>query len=137
MYNKIVIITDLGDFMKNYSRQREAILEVLRSTDAHPTANWIYTQVKERIENISLGTVYRNLAALSEAGEILALNVGDGYEHFDGNPLPHLHLHCRCCGCITDAYFNKDIISKIASKHGFTPENSVYIVYGICKNCKN
>ena len=51
--------------MKNYSRQREAILEVLRSTDTHPTANWIYTEVKKTIPNISLGTVYRNLKCLT------------------------------------------------------------------------
>ena len=122
--------------MKNYSRQREAILEVLRSTDTHPTANWIYTKVKERIPNISLGTVYRNLAALSEAGEIININVGDGFEHFDGNSLPHLHMHCKHCGNITDAYFKDDILSLMANENGFTPENSLYIVYGICKNCK-
>ena len=122
--------------MKNYSRQREAILEVLRSTDTHPTANWIYTKVKERIPNISLGTVYRNLAALSEAGEIININVGDGFEHFDGNSLPHLHMHCKYCGNITDAYFKDDILSLMANENGFTPENSLYIVYGICKNCK-
>ena len=137
MYNKIVIITDLGDKMKNYSRQREAILEVLRSTDIHPTASWIYTKVKERIPNISLGTVYRNLAALSEAGEILNFSVGDLSERYDGNANPHLHLYCRCCGSITDSCFKSDIISQIASEYEFSFTNSVLMVYGICKNCKN
>ena len=56
--------------MKNYSRQREAILEVLRSTDTHPTASWIYERVREKIPNISLGTVYRNLTVLSENGAL-------------------------------------------------------------------
>ena len=122
--------------MKNYSRQREAILEVLRSTDTHPTANWIYTKVKERIPNISLGTVYRNLKGLTEDKDIISLNLGDGFERFDGNPLPHLHMHCKCCGNVTDAYFKDDILSLKAMEQGFTPENSLYIVYGICKNCK-
>ena len=71
--------------MKNFSRQREEIIRVLRSTDTHPTAAWVYSKVKEAIPNISLGTVYRNLAALSVSGEILSLSVGDGFEHFDGN----------------------------------------------------
>ena len=71
--------------MKNFSRQREEIIRVLRSTDTHPTAAWVYSKVKDPIPNIRLGTVHRNLAALSVSGEILPLSVGDGFEHFDGN----------------------------------------------------
>ena len=122
--------------MKNYSRQREAILEVLRSTDTHPTANWIYTKVREVIPNISLGTVYRNLSALSQSGDILNINVGDGFEHFDGDTKPHLHLHCRACGSIADAWLNADPLSKIVAKYNFTPMISVYVVSGICEKCK-
>ena len=122
--------------MKNYSRQREAILEVLRSTDTHPTANWIYNKVREVIPNISLGTVYRNLSALSQSGDILSLNVGDGFEHFDGDTKPHLHLHCRTCDRIADAWLNDDPLSEIVAKYNFTPELSVYVVSGICEKCK-
>ena len=122
--------------MKNYSKQREAILSVLRSTDTHPTASWIYEQVREVLPNISLGTVYRNLSALSEAGEILSINVGDGFEHFDGDIHPHAHLHCRECDCIIDARLSGDPLSQIAESHGFTPQISVYVVYGICEKCK-
>lgn len=135
-YNKIVIITDLGDAMKNFSRQREEIIRVLRSTDTHPTAAWVYSRVKEAIPNISLGTVYRNLAALSKSGEILSLSVGDGFEHFDGNPAPHAHLHCRICGKIADAPMPGDPLADVAREHGFEPETSVYIEYGVCEECK-
>ena len=121
--------------MKNFSRQREAILNVLHSTDSHPTAAWVYDEVRKVIPNISLGTVYRNLAALSNAGEIVSISVGDGYEHFDGDNSPHLHLHCRCCGKITDAMLESDSIADTAVKNGFTPENSVCVVYGVCKSC--
>ena len=122
--------------MKNYSRQREAILNVLRSTDTHPTANWIYNKVREVIPNISLGTVYRNLSALSQSGDILSINVGDGFEHFDGDTKPHLHLHCRTCDCITDAWLDDDPLSEIVTKYNFMPEISVYVVSGICEKCK-
>ncbi len=121
--------------MKNYSRQREAILDVLRSTDTHPTANWIYGKVRERLPNISLGTVYRNLSALSEAGEILCINVGDDFLHYDGDVSSHLHLHCKTCGDITDIRLDSDPLKSEASKIGFTPENAVYVLTGICKNC--
>ena len=121
--------------MKNYSRQREAILNVLRSTNTHPTASWIYAKVREQLPNISLGTVYRNLSALSASGEILSINVGDGYEHFDGDISPHVHLHCKSCNTIIDAALNGDPLSAAAKAHSFTPENTVYVVYGICENC--
>ncbi|MBE6750318.1 MAG: transcriptional repressor [Ruminococcaceae bacterium] len=122
--------------MKNYSRQREAILNVLRSTDTHPTANWIYNEVRKTLPNISLGTVYRNLSALSEAGEIITVNVGDGFDHFDGDISPHLHLHCRNCNSLIDARLNSNPILAAANEQGFTPEASVYVVYGICEKCK-
>ena len=45
------------------SRKRDAILACVCSTDTHPTAEWVYTQLKPDIPDLSLGTVYRNLAA--------------------------------------------------------------------------
>lgn len=122
--------------MKNYSRQREAILDVLRSTDTHPTANWIYGKVRETLPNISLGTVYRNLSALTEAGEILCINVGDDFLHYDGDISAHLHLHCKNCGNIIDIRLKCDPLSQMALKTGFEPENAVYVLSGICKKCK-
>ena len=121
--------------MKNYSRQREAILNVLCSTDTHPTAREVYEMVQKQIPNISLGTVYRNLSALSDSGEILSITVGDGFEHFDGDTSSHLHLHCRKCGHITDAPFNDDTTLQTARDYGFTPDTEVYVVYGICAEC--
>ncbi len=122
--------------MKNYSKQREAILEVLRCTDTHPTANWIYEKVRETIPNISLGTVYRNLSQLAESGEILSLHVADGFEHFDYVTAPHAHLHCKKCGEIIDATLENAPLTKLSENLGFTPQNTIYVVYGICKNCK-
>ena len=122
--------------MKNYSRQREAILSVLRSTTTHPTADWIYLETRKVLPKISLGTVYRNLSELSRAGEILSIDVGDGKEHFDGDISPHLHLHCKTCGNIADARLKTDPFSAVTENHGFTPETPVYVVYGVCKDCK-
>ena len=122
--------------MANYSKQREAILNELQSRCDHPTATQVYEGVKKVIPNISLGTVYRNLASLVESGEILSVAVGDGKEHFDGDKSFHLHLHCKCCGAIIDSRVQPDKIKGIAQFDGFTPENSVCVVYGLCKNCK-
>ena len=121
--------------MKNYSKQREAIITVLRDMKTHPTASAVYEKVREIIPNISLGTVYRNLAALRESGDILAISIGDGFDHFDGDKSPHIHLHCRECKEIIDLYMTEDPAGEFALSHGFAPDTSIYIVSGICKDC--
>ena len=47
-----------------YSRQRESIKACLMSRKDHPTADALYTSIREQFPNISLGTVYRNLNLL-------------------------------------------------------------------------
>ena len=121
--------------MKNYSKQREAIITVLRDMKTHPTASAVYERVREMIPNISLGTVYRNLAALRESGEVLAISIGDGFDHFDGDNKPHVHLHCRECKEIVDLHLEDDPAGDFARRYGFLPDTSVYIVSGICKDC--
>ena len=54
------------------SKQRDAIIKFLMTRKDHPTADMVYMNIKEEFPKISLGTVYRNLALLSERGEILS-----------------------------------------------------------------
>ncbi len=121
--------------MKNYSKQREAILEALRENRVHPTAGQIYEFVQKKIPNISLGTVYRNLAELSADGTVLSLNVNDGFEHFDGDHTPHLHLHCRKCGTITDLPLDISAQLSEIEKSGFSPDSLSCVINGICAEC--
>lgn len=121
--------------MKRYSKQREAILEVLRNTKSHPTATQVYEKVREKIPDISLGTVYRNLGQLSDSGEILSIPIDDGFEHFDGFTDPHIHLHCKVCGSIIDVPVLDSEISEITGKYSFSPSRTVCVIYGVCKNC--
>ena len=83
-------------------RKRDAILSCLRSTDLHPSAEWIYENVKKEIPNISLGTVYRNLSLFKEQGTIASLGTVKGVERFDGNTAPHVHHICTGCGRVLD-----------------------------------
>ena len=123
--------------MKNYSRQREAILEIVSASHSHPTAAQVYAAVKEKIPNISLGTVYRNLAQLSQNGDILMLSVGEGCERYDGNVKAHLHIHCKVCGNIFDIPLDENNeLNALALKEGFKCESTICIIEGICKDCK-
>ena len=83
-------------------RKRDAILTCLRSTTAHPSADWIHEQLKSEHSDISLATVYRNLALFKEQGLIISLGTVNGTERFDGNTAPHVHYICTQCGRVLD-----------------------------------
>ena len=85
-----------------YSKQREALLTLLRSTRSHPSADWLYENLRKEFPNISLGTVYRNLAQLAENGDILKISTSANKEHFDGFVHRHFHFVCNKCDKIYD-----------------------------------
>lgn len=122
-----------------HSKQRDAILEVLHSTKAHPTADIIYAEVRKKIPNISLGTVYRNLAKLSEDNTIIKVNAGTGVEHFDGTPTPHYHVVCTECGAIDD--IEADPLEEVNAWAAKIFKGEIYkhstIFFGKCEKCKN
>ncbi|MBQ2893388.1 MAG: transcriptional repressor [Oscillospiraceae bacterium] len=85
-------------------RKRDAILNCLRSTDVHPSAEWIHEQLKAEHSDISLATVYRNLARFKERGDIVSLGTVNGVERFDGNTNPHVHFICTSCSGVLDLH---------------------------------
>lgn len=88
--------------VRKHSRKRDAILDCLRNTTCHPTAEWVYSQLKPRIPDLSLGTVYRNLAAFKRDGVIDSVGTIGGLEHFDARTDPHSHFICSRCGSVVD-----------------------------------
>lgn len=84
------------------TRQRAVILEELRKTKSHPTADELYSIVRERLPRISLGTVYRNLDFLADNGEIRRLEAAGSTKRFDGDISWHQHVRCIHCGRIGD-----------------------------------
>ncbi len=123
--------------MIKHSRQREAIRLNLTNRYDHPTAETVYSDIKEDFPNISLGTVYRNLSLLSDLGEIQKISTGAGPDRFDGNPIPHCHFQCRRCNSVLDIPFeHQDELNAEASKHfsGIIQGNSIQF-YGICPDC--
>ncbi len=117
-----------------YSRQRQALLQLLRSTTSHPDAEWLYTGLRKEYPNISLGTVYRNLRQLTEVGEIIELNDGI-VSHFDGDISPHYHMKCNYCHGIYDIH--KDNVSiTVKSEHNFLIDGFTLMLSGTCHNCQ-
>lgn len=83
-------------------RKRNAILSYLRSTDTHPSAEMVFGQLKPEIPDLSLGTVYRNLAMFRQQGTIASVGTVNGVERFDGNTQPHVHFVCNGCSAVID-----------------------------------
>ncbi len=84
------------------TRQRAVILEELRKTKTHPTADELYGMVRQRLPRISLGTVYRNLDFLADNGTIRRLEASGSTKRFDGDISAHQHVRCVSCGRIGD-----------------------------------
>lgn len=120
-----------------YSRQREAIKDFLSHTHVHPTADMVYTNLKETFPNISLGTVYRNLSLLSEIGEIRKISMKDGADRFDSRIDPHDHFICEECRCILDIFLDDNTEITAAAQQNFEGKirSHTTLFYGICKNC--
>ncbi|MDG1847820.1 MAG: transcriptional repressor, partial [Candidatus Marinimicrobia bacterium] len=90
-----------------YSYQREVIKNIVCSTKSHPNAEWVFCEAKKQIENISLGTVYRNLKILENTGKIKSIH-DDNQVRYDGNTEHHHHLKCSECGVLIDAEINSN-----------------------------
>ena len=87
---------------RNYSRKREAILAKIRSTNCHPTADWVFGELRGEYPDLSLATIYRNLALFKEEGSIVSVGIVGGQERFDGDTEPHGHFVCRECRAVID-----------------------------------
>lgn len=120
-----------------YSKQREALLTLLRSTRSHPSADWLYENLREEFPNISLGTVYRNLAVLADNGEIIKIRTSSNKEHFDGFVHKHHHFVCRGCDKIMDVSIDgiENAEKQAAQKLQATVEDSSLVFYGLCREC--
>lgn len=87
---------------RKFSKKRAAILEALRGTDAHPSAEMLYSRLKGEFPDLSLGTVYRNLAMFVADGDAVSVGTVAGQERYDADTAPHAHFICACCGRVLD-----------------------------------
>ena len=83
-------------------RKRNAILECLKATDLHPSAETVHEMLRQEHPDISLATVYRNLALFKKQGVIQSIGTVNGIERFDANTEPHVHFVCTGCDAVLD-----------------------------------
>ena len=116
-----------------YSKQRECILNYLRSVKTHPTAEAIWEAVRKEIPKISLGTVYRNLKQLKQAGLIVSIESSYQKLNYDGCVDPHQHFICYECNKVLDLGLSSHLSE--CEKLGFTVTKENTVLYGVCPEC--
>jgi Fur family ferric uptake transcriptional regulator len=120
------------------TKQRQVILEELKKVMTHPTADEIYQMVRERLPRISLGTVYRNLEIMSEAGLIQKLDLAGSQMRFDAETKNHYHIRCRKCGQIENAPGDPivDIEDLVGDIEDYVIESHRLEFTGLCGKCR-
>ena len=119
-------------------RKRNAILECLRSTHSHPSADTLYQMLQKEHPDISLATVYRNLTLFKNQGLIQSLGTVNGIERFDGNTEPHVHFICGSCSSVLDLPEldpPESLCSAAAKATGGQVTGCQLIFTGTCQDC--
>ena len=122
--------------VRRHSKKREAIWQALSNCKEHPSAEQIYAKLKPDYPDLSLGTVYRNLALFREEGDIISVATVAGQERFDAYTVPHAHFICQNCNAVIDVEtpLETDTFANIPLP-GQAREFSLTF-YGVCDNCK-
>jgi len=120
------------------TRQRMAILDVLKGVRTHPSADWIYEEVRKKLTHISKGTIYRNLNVLEDEGLIIELNVDGVVGRYEIRQDNHYHFVCEKCGRIFDLNepIENGLNKKYAKKTGFKITHHQLEFRGLCKDCQ-
>ncbi len=127
-----------------YSKQRSVVLEIMKNTYDHPTAEEVYEEAQKIYPGIGIATVYRNLNQLAEVGEIKRISLGNGNDRYDGHLEEHYHMVCRECGELQDlrpSLEKMDLLKKLAAeafdlKLGNKATLNTTIMEGVCDKCR-
>jgi Fur family ferric uptake transcriptional regulator len=132
-----------------FTAQRRKVLDVLRDSHDHPTAEDIYTRLRRRGERVCIGTIYRTVELLEKIGLVTKINLGNRnrYELVE-NPTEmkhHYHLVCEKCGRIMDisedilaahAKSLEELVTEVGDVSGFQVSGHQFRIFGVCRNCR-
>lgn len=125
--------------MLRMTHQREIILEELKRSCTHPTADELYDVVRHRLPRVSLATVYRNLEQMFEAGLIRKVEFVGKQKRFDGDLNDHHHIICRRCGKVSDVHIDlRDGLEKVEIEGCVYSDVSLFFEFtGLCPECRD
>jgi Fur family ferric uptake transcriptional regulator len=121
------------------TRQKRALAAVLAGSDRFRSAQDLHAELRARGENVGLTTIYGQLRALAEAGQVDALRGDDGETRYRRCAKGHHHHHlvCRRCGRTVEIEGPEveHWAATVAAEHGFSDVSHTVEVTGICGAC--
>jgi Fur family transcriptional regulator, ferric uptake regulator len=120
-----------------FTRQRQAVLEVVQQSQQHPDAAHIFDAVRQLVPSISLGTVYRSLEALVKEGHLLQIQQPGMPTRYDARIENHAHFVCDSCGQVVDVFIAlPDQTQNVAAVlEGYQVQTARVEFHGRCARC--
>ncbi|MFR9192555.1 MAG: Fur family transcriptional regulator [Anaerovoracaceae bacterium] len=119
----------------NVSKQRDLVLDIIKQSHTHPTAEEIFFEARKKMPSIALGTIYRNINALNHEGAIRRVTIPEAPDRFDTVDIPHDHLICQRCGRLKDISLHgvREAIRETVGEDIISYELNAYY---LCDDCK-
>ena len=123
------------------TQQREAVAEVVFSSEAHLSVEDIELQLRRAGERIGKATVYRTLDLLVKSKLVEEHDFNEGfkrYEHRLSRRPEHEHLICLECATVIEfkSHEVQGIKERISADHRFRPVRHRLEIYGLCAACQ-
>lgn len=118
------------------TRQRQIVYDVVHNSCEHLTAEQVYNLAKEQIPSIVMATVYNNLNALTESGELRRVSIHGEPDRYDRPEIPHEHLKCDKCGQVHDLCIG-DMFDKLSEWSGLDITSYELNLHYICDKCRS
>ena len=118
--------------------QRKVIWQIVTAKKWHPTADEVYHLARKKLPSISLGTVYRNLSQLVEAGKLKKVERAGEASRFDAEIEEHFHVRCTGCGKLADvpAEISETMLERARGASGYEITGYDLDFTGLCPECK-
>lgn len=117
------------------TRQRTLILNIVKNSYDHLSADEIYILARNEMPGIALATVYNNLNTLYNTGQIGKVKIPDSADLYDRSPILHDHLICSECKSVKDIVI-PDFLEHLRETIGEDIKSYNLNLQYICKNCK-
>jgi Fe2+ or Zn2+ uptake regulation protein len=105
------------------TKQRRAVLQVIRESDEHLTANEVFERARHLLPGIAFATVYNSLRYLKNEGLIGEVRFGKDCTRYDRMLQRHDHAICNECGKLVDLELSipDGLIREAAKRSKFEP----------------
>lgn len=117
---------------QRYSKKREQIFTVLKESKKAMSASDIY----QRLPEIDLTTIYRNLEKFVTDSEVKKLSLGQSESLYEYQETPHHHAVCMECEKVIHFTAPDNKIKKLLGLQDFVVDEIEVVVRGICNHKK-